>query len=224
MQPTYLPWLGYFDLIYSSNVFVFLNDVQFSKQSWQVKNKIMSQGNELMLTVPIKKSSLSTNIDKIIIDDSRPWKKKHLKSIYYSYIKAPFFEEVFPVIERLINNKLGCLADFNMAIIKTLSNEIFEKTSFIDSRDLKISSVDKLDRIIKICNEVKATDYLSPAGAITYLKSMNFEQRFSNASIKFSVQNYIPKDYPQLNSSFKPYLSIVDLLFNQGFKKAKTII
>ena len=224
MQPTYLPWVGYFDLIHRSDVFVFLNDVQFSKQSWQVKNKIISQGNELTLTVPIKKASLSTIIDQIIIDDSQPWRKKHLKSIYYSYIKTPFFEEVFPVIERVINNKSNCLADFNVEIIKILSNRIFEKSFFIDSRHLKIYSKDKLDRIIKICQEVGATDYLSPAGSVAYLESMNYEQRFSNASIKFSIQDYSPKKYTQLNQPFKPFLSIIDLLFNKGFEKAKTII
>ena len=78
MQPTYLPWIGYFDLIQRSNVFVFLNDVQFSKQSWQVKNKINSQGKELILTVPVKKTKLATNIDQIIIDQSKPWKKSTL--------------------------------------------------------------------------------------------------------------------------------------------------
>ena len=98
MQPSYLPWIGYFDLIQRSNVFVFLNDVQFSKQSWQVKNKINSQGKELVLTVPVKKTKLATNIDQIIIDQSKPWKKKHLKSIYYSYVKSEFFKEIYPII------------------------------------------------------------------------------------------------------------------------------
>lgn len=224
MQPTYLPWVGYFDLIRRSDVFVFLNDVQFSKQSWQVKNKIISQGNELMLTVPIKKAPLSTIIDQIIIDDSKPWRKKHLKSIYYSYIKTPFFKEVFPFIERIINYESDRLADFNVEIIKTLTNKIFGESLFIDSRNLKIDSIDKLDRIIKICMEVGATNYLSPSGSMLYLESMNYEEKFSNASIKFSTQNYTPKDYTQLNSTFKPFLSIIDLLFNKGFEKAKTII
>ena len=88
MQPTYIPWAGYFDLINRSDVFVFLNNVQFSKQSWQVKNKILSNGNELKLTVPIKKARLSTNIDQIIIDDSHL--EKHLKSICYIFKKSLF--------------------------------------------------------------------------------------------------------------------------------------
>lgn len=225
MQPTYIPWVGYFDLISRSDVFVFLNDVQFSKQSWQVKNKILSQGNELKLTVPIKKAKLSTNIDQIIIDDSQPWRKKHLKSIYYSYIKSPFFDDVFPVIEKVICNENNILlVDFNVEIIKTLSGKIFDKCFFIDSRDLKIYSNDKLDRVIKICKKVGATEYLSPSGSITYLESMNYKKRFSDSSIDFLAHNYTPKKYTQLNSPFKPFLSIIDLLFNKGFKKAKTLI
>ena len=225
MQPTYIPWAGYFDLINRSDVFVFLNNVQFSKQSWQVKNKILSNGNELKLTVPIKKARLSTNIDQIIIDDSQPWRKKHLKSIYYSYLRSPFFNDVYPVIEKIICNKTNImLVDLNVEIIKTLSSKIFDKCFFIDSRDLKIYSDDKLDRIIKICKIVDATEYLSPSGSIAYLEAMNYKQRFSNSSLDFSVHNYIPTKYTQLNSPFRPFLSIIDLLFNEGFKKAKTLI
>ena len=77
MQPTYLPWLGYFDLIRQSDIFVFLNDVQFSKQSWQVKNRIKNLSEELMITIPVKKSSLSTKIDMVLIDNTKNWKKKH---------------------------------------------------------------------------------------------------------------------------------------------------
>ena len=98
MQPTYLPWLGYFDLIRQSDIFVFLNDVQFSKQSWQVKNRIKNLSEELMITIPVKKSSLSTKIDMVLIDNTKNWKKKHLKSIYLAYKKSEFFDEIYPIM------------------------------------------------------------------------------------------------------------------------------
>ena len=225
MQPTYLSWVGYYDLIQRSNVFVFLNDVQFSKQSWQVKNKINSQGKELILTVPVKKTKLSTNIDQIKIDQSKPWKKKHLKSIYYSYLKSDFFKEVYPIIEPILLKENESLVELNMEIIKTISHKLFGHKEFIDSRSLDINSKDKLDRIVQICKKVNATEYLSPSGSIDYLESMNYKERFSDASIDFISQNYIPSEYFQMSSStFLPYLSIIDLLFNKGFNESKKII
>lgn len=225
MQPTYLPWVGYFDLIQRSNVFVFLNDVQFSKQSWQVKNKINSQGKELLLTVPIKKTKLATTIDQIIIDQSKPWKKKHLKSIYYSYIKSEYFKEVYPIVEQLLLQENNSLAEFNMEIIKTISSKLFGQKEFIDSRSIEINSKDKLDRIVQICKKVNAKQYLSPAGSMGYLESMNYKEIFSEASLDFVTQKYIPIPYQQMSSStFLPYLSIIDLLFNKGFNKSIQVI
>ena len=225
MQPTYLPWVGYFDLIRRSNVFVFLNDVQFSKQDWQVRNKINSQGKELLLTVPIKKAKLATTIDEIKIDQSKPWKKKHLKSIYYSYIKSEYFKEVYPIVVQLLLQENNSLAEFNMEIIKTISSKLFGQKEFIDSRSLEINSKDKLDRIVKICKKVNATQYLSPAGSMGYLESMNYKEIFSEASLDFVTQKYIQIPYQQMSSStFLPYLSIIDLLFNKGFNKSIEVI
>lgn len=225
MQPTYLPWVGYFDLIKRSNVFVFLNNVQFSKQSWQVKNKIYSQGKELLLTVPIKKTKLATTIDQIIIDQSKPWKKKHLKSIYYSYKKSEYFKEVYPIVEQLLLQENNSLAEFNMEIIKKISSKLFGQKEFIDSRSIEINSKDKLDRIVQICKKVNAKQYLSPAGSMGYLESMNYKEIFSEASLDFVTQKYIPIPYQQMSSStFLPYLSIIDLLFNKGFNKSIQVI
>jgi len=224
MQPTYFPWLGYFDLIRYSDVFVFLNDVQFSKQSWQVKNKIINHGNELTLTVPVKKLSLSTPINQIEIDNSKKWRLKHIKSIYYSYKKSNFFDEVFPIIEELILTDTILLAELNIKIIKTLYSRIFGEKKFIDSSELMFKYNDKLDRILQICHLVNATEYFSPGGSLSYLESMSYKERFNNESIKIKFQKYLPKEYPQSNTEFIPYLSIIDLLFNVGFDEAKIII
>ena len=125
MQPTYLPWLGYFDLIRQSDIFVFLNDVQFSKQSWQVKNRIKNLSEELMITIPVKKSSLSTKIDMVLIDNTKNWKKKHLKSIYLAYKKSEFFDEIYPIIENVINTEVDFLSEFNTIIVKKISSLLF---------------------------------------------------------------------------------------------------
>jgi len=224
MQPTYLPWVGYFDLIQKADVFVFLNDVQFAKQSWQVKNRIKSQGKELMLTLPVKKSPLSTLIKEVQIDNTKKWKQNHLKSIFYNYNKSDFFNEVYPVLESLLDHNTTTLAELNIAIIKDISHRILGEKNFINSCDLAIKSKDKIDRIIQICKAVDATNYLSPKGSIGYLESMNYEEKFRKAGISFETHEYLPKEYKQMSSPFTPYLSIVDLLFNKGFETAKSLI
>ena len=221
MQPTYLPWIGYFDLIKRSDIFVFLNDGSF--QTKLQVNRIKNQEKELMLTIPVKKSKLLTNLDSILIDNSKP-EIKHLKSIYYSYKKTQFFEEVYPFIEQIILKRSEFLTEFNMQIIQTISKRIFGNKEFIDSRGLNLNSNNKIDRIIKICKKVGSEVYLSPDGALTYLKSLNYQKEFYESSIDIKFHNYKPIEYSQLNKPFLPYLSIIDLFFNMGFDQSKKII
>ena len=112
-----------------------------------------------------------------------------------------------------------------MEIIKTISSKLFGQKEFIDSRSIEINSKDKLDRIVQICKKVNAKQYLSPAGSMGYLESMNYKEIFSEASLDFVTQKYIPIPYQQMSSStFLPYLSIIDLLFNKGFNKSIQVI
>ena len=112
MQPTYLPYLGYFQLMAASDVFVFLDDVQFARRSWQSRNRILTAQGELMLTVPVKKHDRDTPIHAIEIDDSQPWRDKHLAAIRHAYGKRPFFEEGWAFVsEQLAKERDGKLAD-----------------------------------------------------------------------------------------------------------------
>jgi hypothetical protein len=224
MQPTYIPWIGYFDLIRQADIFVFLTDVQFSKQGWQVRNKIKSQQLELTLTLPVKKAPLETLLNKIVIDNTKLWKKNHLKTIYYNYSKSKYFNEVFPFLEELYSFKTDSLSEFNMHLIKEIARKIGLKTIFIDSNLLNIDPKDKLDRIIKICQVVEASDYISTSGSLSYLVSMNYLKIFDEASIFFKINKYNPAVYPQLKNPFIPYLSIIDLIFNVGFIQSNNFI
>ena len=224
MQPTYLPWIGYFDLIIQADIFVFLTDVQFSKQGWQVKNKIKSKGSEIMLTIPVKKSPLNTLINQIEIDIAKQWKKNHLKSMYYNYIKSEFFNEVYPFIEQIYLFETSNLSEFNIYIIKAIVKKIEIGTKLVDSSKLIIDSKDKLDRILKICAVFNANQYLSTPGSLKYLEKMNYKERFKREKIKFRNHQYNHPIYKQIYKPFTPNLSIVDLLFNNGFKKCKNLI
>jgi len=221
MQPTYLPWIGYFDLIKQADVFVFLSDVQFSKQGWQVKNKIKNKESEITLTIPVKRAPLNTLINQTKIDMSKRWKKTHLKSIYYSYIKSKFFSEVYPFIENLYSYDTNSLSEFNIHIIKSIVHQLHINTKIVDSTSLIIDSKDKLDRIIKICSRFNANSYLSTPGSLEYLEKMNYKEKFKSEKINFITHQYNHPIYKQVYEPFTSNLSILDLFFNVGFKKSK---
>ena len=226
MQPTYIPWLGYFDLIDSVDKFIFLDDVKLEKCSWQVRNRIKTPQGELYLTIPVisTKGRDKLIINEVIIDDSKLWRKKHLKSIFYAYKKSEFFNEVYPFIEELINNKIIRLCDFTINIITTISDRIGINKEFILSSSLKNLSGKKEDRVVSICKEVDFKMYLSPQGSAIYIEKELPGGKFPKNNIDLFYQKYEHPVYKQIYSDFLPYMSILDLLFNYGFDKSLKII
>src|ERR1700739_3627960 len=120
MQPTFNPWLGYFDLIDQSDVFVLYDNVHLSKQSWQVRNRIKAANGELFLSIPYVKVDNWRNllICEAQTNESLPWRKKHLKSIENSYRKATCFDEIFSFAEELYHSTFNLLSTFNSNLIK----------------------------------------------------------------------------------------------------------
>jgi hypothetical protein len=172
MQPTYLPWLGYFDLIDQVNKFVFLDSVQMAKRSWQVRNRILTKQGELYLTIPIQKqkSRDETLLCDAAISYSEKWIDKHLDSIRFSYAKSPYFAEVFPFVRDLYSAQQATLSEFNIHLIKNISAKIGITTRFYKSSELN-QSVDykKDDLLSAICKTVNADTYLSPTGSAVYI-------------------------------------------------------
>lgn len=226
MQPTYIPWIGYFGLIDSVDEFVFLDDVKLEKSSWQVRNRIKTAQGEIYLTIPVKntKSRLELTIGEAVINDKEPWRKKHLKSIMFAYRKARYFEEVYQFLENIINDRtVTFLRDFNIKIIKSISDKIGINTSFKISSELKSKGA-KDYRLVSICREIKCKDYISPQGSAAYLEKNTPCGAFGESEISLYYFNYKHPVYHQLYGSFIPYMSIVDLLFNEGFEHSLNII
>lgn len=226
MQPTYIPWLGYFDLIDRVDKFVFLDDVKLEKCSWQVRNRVKTPQGELYLTIPIRKTKSRDRllINEAVINDKEPWRKKHLKSIFYAYRKSEFFNEVYPFTEKLINNKTIKLYDLNINIITAISNRIGIDKKFILSSNLKNLSGKKELRIVSICKEINCDKYLSPQGSAVYIEKNLPGGEFPKSNIGLFYHNYKHPVYKQLYTEFLPYMSILDLLFNCGFNKSLKVI
>ena len=226
MQPTYNPWLGYFDLMDKVDIFVYLDDVQLVKRSWQVRNRIKTPQGELFLTVPIKrlKSREETLIKDAVINDSENWRQKHLKSIELNYRKAKFFDSVFPFVENLILNDFQLLGDFNINLIENIKKTIGIKTPTIRSSEIPSVKGKKDELLANICKLLNADIYISPQGSAVYIEKETPGGAFVKKGIELYYHNYEHPVYNQLHGKFLPYMGIIDLLFNEGFEKALDII
>jgi len=220
MQPTYLPWLGYFDLMDQSNVFVFLDSVQFDKRSWQQRNRIKGPSGELPLTVPVlTKGRRSQRIYEAEIDLVSNFYEKHIKAIQLSYRKARFFEKYVDDITATLSQRHRYLAEMNIDLILWFSQTLGIQTEFIRSSTLSAQG-NKAELLADICGLVKADRYLSPIGSKDYIDQNN---PFTDKGIELCYHAYEHPSYEQLFGNFLPYLSVLDLLLNEGERSLSII-
>ena len=224
MQPTFFPWIGYFDLIDSADHFIFYDDVQFVKQSWQTRNRTKTANGVISFNVPVHKNDLISNINEINVDNRKPWNKKLLKTFFYTYQKTTFFKEVYPFFEDILKKEYSKLSDLNGTIITEISNKIGIETKFWLSSNLKSLDKRKDARLVDICKELNCDSYLSTIGSSSYIEEKNPGGEFSNHNINLFYHNYSPVEYAQSFGGFEPYMSVVDLLFNEGFDNSLNII
>ncbi|MCT4665385.1 MAG: WbqC family protein [Flavobacteriales bacterium] len=224
MQPTFFPWLGYFDLIDNADHFVFYDDVQFVKQSWQVRNRIKTANGVQYINVLTKKNNLDSNINEIQIEYKKPWKKKLLKTIFYTYQKAPFFNEVYPFLENILKKDFENLAENNLFLVREIANKIGIKTIFHISSELQSLDGTKDARLVDICHELKCKTYLSPYGSSIYIEEHQPGGAFTDHQIELLYQNYQHPKYDQAFGEYISHLSIIDVLFYVGFEKSLELI
>lgn len=226
MQPTFFPWLGYFDMIDQVDAFIFYDDVQLAKRSWQVRNRVKSANGELYLTVPIKKTKSRDDllINESLISYEDDWQAKHLKSMESAYKKARYFSQVFPFIKDQYDKKHTYLSSFNCDIISGIAKSIGVETGFIRSSSLEGIEGNKDERLASICLKLGAGQYLSAKGSADYIESAEPGGEIAKKGVSLFYHFYEHPVYNQLYGPFVPYMGIVDLLFNEGFENALAII
>lgn len=217
LQPTYLPWIGYFDLIKKSDVFVFLDSVQFEKRSWQQRNRIKTPHGWIWLTVPVKEEF--KRICDTEINNSVDWATKHWKTIYHSYARAPHFGEYKDFFEQTYHMRWKYLVDLNVHIIKYVASSLGLEPNFQFSSKMDVHGK-KQQLLIEICKKVGANVYLANVGSRKYIGE---GEEFKEAGIKLEYHEFKHPIYPQLFGDFVPYMSAIDLLFNVGHDSAKLV-
>lgn len=220
MQPTYLPWMGYFEMILKCDVFLFLDSVQFEKKSWQQRNYVRSGDKKVLLTVPVETAGrFHQKISEVKILRSSTYPRKHLQTIKINYSRAPFFPEIFPILEKWLDSEVDSLSNLNMGIIEDFSRYLGSSTKFLRASSLKVTGTSTTQTVHQ-CIELKASEFYCAEGAQSYVSS---EQGFKSNEILVTYQNYRHPTYEQMGTGFISHLSITDLLMNHG-KFSKKII
>ena len=221
MQPTFLPWAGFFNLISDVDTFVFLDDAQLQKNSWHNRNRILVNQNAHWISVPVKREKLGQTIAETKLDDSQRWRSKHVKLLQQVYSKHPFSKDILELCEILQKDDSIHLAELNIRLIKWFLFKMEISTTIVLASDLNIEGK-RTERLINILKKLKASSYLSPKGAKEYLEEDGFsEQKF----VTLEIQNFEALNYFQYKKNiFESYLSIVDVLANLGWPETKKYI
>lgn len=214
-QPTFLPWAGWFDLADQVDTLIVLDDVAFSKQSWQQRNRIQTAQGLSYVTVPVRTAG---RLGQRIIDTelSTPnFADKLVRTIATNYGRAAHFNQYFPGFSDVLRSSAasGKLAELNGALIDWLADQFGITTPRVRSSELGIDGK-RGEYVAKLCEHAGASHYVSPAGAEAYL--IEDRDEFDRRGISVALQVYEHPTYRQCFKPFQPYASVLDLLFNEG--------
>jgi len=215
LQPGYLPWLGFFEQMYKTDVFVIYDDVQYDKEGWRNRNRIKTANGVQWLTIPVNvKFEQHPLVCEVKIDNTANWRKKHLYSISQNYSKARFFKKYISIFEEAYSKEWEFLIDINMILTLKLAECLgLGSKKMVRSSSLGIEG-DRIGRLVKICKYFDGNVFYEGISGKNYLD----EEYFGQQGIQIEYQDYKHPVYQQLYGDFIPYLSVVDLLFNCGDK------
>lgn len=224
-QPNFLPWLGFFDKLTRCDAFVLLDHVQFPRTgrgTWTNRVQLLVSGKPAWLTVPIVRPHPGTQpIGQIRISEDTAWREKLLATMRHNYVRAPFFREVLPVVERILDYRSEWLAEYNTRGIR----ELVRAMGLTHGEVLRSSELDApghgTDLLISITKAARGSAYLCGGGASAYQE----DEKFAVAGIELVYQDFKHPTYPQANTQqFVPGLSTVDALMNCGFEATRALL
>ena len=212
-QPHYLPWLRYIHKVASCDVFVVLDDVQYTKNGWQNRNRIKGPNGPFLLTVPVRDATFRP-ITEVEVDPQISWRQKHWKSMLLNYAKAPYFPRWRDAFEEIYTTEWTSLASLNLRVLEALIRAFGIQTRLVRSSEIGAPG-QATERLVNLCRRLGATQYLTGAfAAENHMDAAAFE----GSGIGLRVQAWECPRYQQqfTGQGFSPELSAVDLLFNEG--------
>lgn len=213
VQPAYLAWIPFFQRMRESDVFVYLDDVKYSKNSFHNRNRINTAQGPQYLTVPIRYSgSSSATIRDIEIDNGLPWARKHWRSIAQNYSKAPYFADLGPQLEEHIYAaKWTTLGELNIALAELLRKYLAIATPCYQSSQLRVDGEGN-EKLVNLCRQLGADTFIVKPGTEHYHPREYFEAR----GVGFRYFTSVQVPYPQQHGGFVPDLSVLDFAMNCG--------
>ena len=219
-QPRYLPWLGYFHRIATSDLFIYLDTVQYTPRDWENRNKVKTDRGWTWLTVPVK-ADYRALIPAVLIDNEQAWQQKHWRTLKTYYGSAPYFQFFEKQLRALYEGqRWDRLLDLNISATQVMC----ECLGITQARFAKASEIGAggtgSKMILNLCKAVGATVYLSGSQGANYLD----EAEFRDAGVGVCYQEYRHPQYGQLHGEFEPLMAVVDLLFNCGPKSLEVLM
>ena len=221
-QPDFLSYLGFFHRLLHADQFIVLDHVQFvtgTSRSWMNRDKIKTPNGATWLTVSVEKCPRGTAINQVKLSNTVSWRENNLNLLKQHYVKAPYFNEIHPYVEKLYESECSTLVEFNMRSIHMLCDLLNIEIDMVFSSDLECHGR-KNDLLVEILTQVKATHYLSGLGAKGYFDPLPFDK----SGIEVVWQKFIHPVYPQLYGNFIEGLSTIDMLYNCGIESSRLIL
>lgn len=221
IQPCFLPWLGYFEQIALADLFVYLDDVKYTKQDWRNNNQVKSSYGVAKIFAPVKKTYEETLINQAMISYNEKWEQKLLNQLKANYCKACFYDEVIEFIKPIILNKYERLIDLNYNLNNAILKYLGIKTQILFSSNIPKTTNDKNLRLLEICRNFENVNvFYDGKKAKNFIDVSLFQQN----GVDVIFQDYQHKRYHQLWGDFVPYMSILDLLMNHGKESLNYIV
>lgn len=209
MQPYFFPYIGYFQLMKAVDTFVIYDDVNFIKQGWINRNRILVNGSDFMFNIMLKGASSFKKINEIEVAGNH---QKSITTLEQSYRKAPYFSEAYPVISNILLNKETNLARYLSNSLSAITEYQGIQVSILISSEIeKDASLKGDDKVINICNQLKATNFINAIGG----QELYSKEKFSENGLILNFIKTKPIVYKQFKDPFIPWLSIIDvMMFN----------
>ncbi len=221
MQPYFFPYAGYFSLVAAVDRFVFYDDVQYIKNGWINRNRILIGGAPKYITVPLRHASASSHIDEVAIADGAGWKRKMIESLRHSYGGARYFGQIDDLVRGVVMAQFDRISDMAKASVCAVARYLELPADFVQtSTDYGNSNLQGVERVIDICRRESADAYVNLPGG----RALYDEAQFAEEGIALRFVEPAALPYPQFSESFQPFLSIIDVLMHNPPDRVRSML
>jgi len=221
MQPYFIPYIGYFQMLNAVDQFVIYDNIQFIKSGWMHRNRLLINGKDEYISLPLRKDSYHLYVDQRYLSDIYAEEKRKILRKIQSYQKAPYFDDVFPLVSAILDFEDTNLFQFNYHSIKEINRYLDIDTPIIVSSTIDIDhDLKGQDKVIALCKALNTTTYINSIGGM----ELYDKEDFLKQGIKLQFIKTMPSEYQQFKNNFVPFLSIIDVMMFNDKQTLKSML